>query len=286
MSDRPRGAKEFQRLVQRHAADVGQPPQRVMHLIRVGVVCAMLDGVRHDDGGHLFIVKGGTAMQLRLGIRARATTDLDVVFRGRLEAWLARFDEATADQTWNGFTVTRKDEPTEIDVGGASYKPWRVALQIRYEGREFGTTSFEVAIDEPTASHHDLVTADGIELASFDIDPPALVPCLNVPYQIAQKLHACTESVDGGNRRARDIVDIWMLEALVDAAELHDVRAAAVTTFNRRKKHAWPPAIEAAHFVPGDYEKLAAAYPDAPTTTEDATAYLNTLIAAIDNSGK
>lgn len=25
----------------------------------------MLDDVRHGDGGHLFIVKGGTAMQLR-----------------------------------------------------------------------------------------------------------------------------------------------------------------------------------------------------------------------------
>ena len=35
-------------------------------------------------------------MQLGLGIRARATTDLDVVFRGRVEAWLASFDEATA----------------------------------------------------------------------------------------------------------------------------------------------------------------------------------------------
>jgi Nucleotidyl transferase AbiEii toxin, Type IV TA system len=38
----------------------------------------MVDNVRHADGGHLFVVKGGTAMQLRLGIQARATTDLDV----------------------------------------------------------------------------------------------------------------------------------------------------------------------------------------------------------------
>lgn len=83
MMSRPRGAKQFQRLLQRHAVEIGQLPQRVMHLVRVGVVCAMLDDVRHGDGGHLFIVKGGTAMQLRLGIRARATTDLDVVFAGR-----------------------------------------------------------------------------------------------------------------------------------------------------------------------------------------------------------
>ncbi|MBK5222948.1 MAG: nucleotidyl transferase AbiEii/AbiGii toxin family protein [Acidimicrobiia bacterium] len=115
MTGRPRGAKEFQRLLQRHATEISQLPQRVMHLVRVGVVCAMLDETRHPDGGHLFVVKGGTAMQLRLGIRARATTDLDIVFAGRVEEWLTRFDAATMDRSWNGFTVTRKAPPTHPD---------------------------------------------------------------------------------------------------------------------------------------------------------------------------
>ena len=47
MTERPKGAKEFQRLLQRHAAEIGQLPQRVMHLVRVGVVCAMLDDVNY-----------------------------------------------------------------------------------------------------------------------------------------------------------------------------------------------------------------------------------------------
>lgn len=189
MTARPRGAKEFQRLLQRHATEIGLLPQRVMHLVRVGVVCAMLDEVRHEDGAHLFIVKGGTAMQLRFGIAARATTDLDVVFRGRMEHWLDQFDEAFIDRTWNGFTVTRKTEPVQIDVPGLGYRPWRVPLQIRYEGRDFGSLAFEVAIDDVSAAHHDLVEPEGIELAVFAIDPPRFVPCLDVPHQIAQKLH-------------------------------------------------------------------------------------------------
>jgi len=65
-----------------------------MHLVFVAAVCALLDDVRHDDGGHLFIVKGSPAMQLRLGISARATTDLDVAFRGHFDDWLARIDQA------------------------------------------------------------------------------------------------------------------------------------------------------------------------------------------------
>ena len=32
-------------------------------------MCALLDDIRHDDGAQLFIVKGGTAMQLRFGRR-------------------------------------------------------------------------------------------------------------------------------------------------------------------------------------------------------------------------
>jgi hypothetical protein len=143
----------------------------------------MLDAVRHDDGGHMFIVKGGTAMQLRVGIRARATADLDVTFRGGMDTWLQRFDAATANHAWQGFTVERKAPPTEIDVPGLGYRPWRVALQIRYEGRDFGSTSLEVAIDEPTGAHHDLVEPHGIVLAKFGIDPPNVVPCLNAPYR-------------------------------------------------------------------------------------------------------
>jgi Nucleotidyl transferase AbiEii toxin, Type IV TA system len=152
----------------------------------------MLDDVRHDDGGHLFIVKGGTAMQLRLGISARATTNLDVAFRGHFDEWLERFDAATADTTWSGFTVTRKSEPTPIDIPGLGYyTPWRVPLQVRYGGREFGTIAFEVAIDEPSTRHHELIEPAGIALAAFSIDPPGLVPCRDVPNQIAQKIHAC-----------------------------------------------------------------------------------------------
>lgn len=282
MTDRPRGAKEFQRLLQRHAADIGQLPQRVMHLVRVGVVCAMLDDVRHPDGAHLFIVKGGTAMQLRLGIQARATTDLDVVFAGRVEEWLARFDAATVERTWEGFTVTRKAPPGQIDVITASYRPWRVPLQLRYEGREFGSVTLEVAVDDTTVKHQDLVEPDGIALAAFEINPPPLVPCLDVPTQIAQKLHACTEQLDGGNDRVRDIIDIWLLEALIEPDDLRAVRAACINTFNRRKRHAWPPAVTSSPSWSRDYPLHVAEHPDAPPTLDGAIEYLARLVTRID----
>ena len=282
MSERPRGAKEFQRLLQHHAADIGQLPQRVMHLVRVGVVCTLLDDIRHEDGAHLFIVKGGTAMQLRFGITARATTDLDVAFRGRVDQWIDRLDQAFADRTWNGFSVNRKNDPVQIDIPGIGYNAWRVPLQIRYEGRDFGSITFEVAVDATPTNRHELVEPDGIELAKFAIDPPGWIPCLDAPTQIAQKLHACTEPVDTGNDRVRDIIDIWLLETLLEPDDLPDLRAATVETFRGRRKHPWPPTIQPSPSWATDYPQLAAAHPDAPPTIDDALTYLTELITRID----
>lgn len=284
MTSRPRGAKEFQRLLQRHAAEIGQLPQRVMHLVRVGVVCAMLDDVRHDDGGHLFIVKGGTAMQLRLGIRARATTDLDVVFAGGLDEWLARFDDATADRSWSGFTLTRKAGPSQIEVRSPGYRPWRVPLQVRYEGRDFGSVSLEVAIDSAASSHQELVRTDGIELAVFEIDPPQFVPCLDVPNQLAQKFHACTGPLPGGNSRVRDIIDIWLLEGLLEPSGLGELKAACVDTFSRRQLHTWPPQVVPAPSWERDYPILIVDHPDAPPSLADAVDYVARFIVRIDEA--
>lgn len=284
MTGRPRGAKEFQRLLQRHAAQIDQLPQRVMHLVRVGVVCAMLDEVRHPDGGHLFIVKGGTAMQLRLGVRARATIDLDMVFAGRVEDWLARFDAVTMERSWSGFTIARKAPPVQIEVNSAGYRPWRVPLRLRYEGRAFGSVSVEVAIDEAAGGHQDLIEADGIALAAFEFDPPRLVPCLDVPHQIAQKLHACTEPLPDGNDRVRDIIDIWLLEALVEPGTLSAVREACLDTFRRRRQHDWPPAVNSSSSWPQDYALLVAEHPDAPSTLDGAVEYVAQLIKRIDSA--
>ena len=121
MNERPRGANEFQRLLQRHAADIDQLPQRVMHLVRVGVVCASLDDVHHDDGAHLFILKGGTAMQLRFGITARATTDLDVVFRARVDQWIDQLDRASA--TNHGESHSRSATKAETSAASPSKSP-------------------------------------------------------------------------------------------------------------------------------------------------------------------
>jgi hypothetical protein len=89
----------------------------------------MVENVRGTDGGHLFVVKGGTAMQLRLGIQASATTDPDVVFRGRLDDWLDRFDEAAAGVEFDAGFASAHSEVAAIDASRGRLTPQVTALR-------------------------------------------------------------------------------------------------------------------------------------------------------------
>jgi Nucleotidyl transferase AbiEii toxin, Type IV TA system len=95
-----------------------------------------------------------------------------------------------------------------------------------------------------SAGHHDEV--DGATAQWFGFRPPP-IPCLSIPYQMAQKLHACTDPYDGtgqrGNDQVRDIVDLWLLEPLLAVHDHRDLRTAVIDTFDRRAKHSWPPAV-------------------------------------------
>ncbi|MEZ5298467.1 MAG: nucleotidyl transferase AbiEii/AbiGii toxin family protein [Ilumatobacteraceae bacterium] len=157
-------------------------------------------------------------------------------------------------------------------------------LQIRYEGREFGSIALEVAVDDGAAEHHDLIAPDGIELAAFAIDPPGLVPCLDVPNQIAQKLHACTEPLLDGNERVRDIIDIWLLEALLETEEMPSLKQACLSTFRRRQKHAWPRSPRRHVAGSGSTPHSSPSTPDAPADVAAAVEYINDLVQRIDTA--
>jgi hypothetical protein len=54
-------------------AEGGMPVARVRHAIGVVVICSIVDRVLTEEGGYLFVTKGGSAIQMRLGLTARAT---------------------------------------------------------------------------------------------------------------------------------------------------------------------------------------------------------------------
>lgn len=68
-------------------------------------------------------------------------------------------------------------------------------LQIRYEGREFGSTSLEVAVDETSATHRELIEPAGIELAMATGSSASRLPIPGVDDSRVCTIRAASDAV-------------------------------------------------------------------------------------------
>lgn len=134
--------------------------------------------------------------------------------------------------------------PIPFDVPGQVVDPYRFAAKISYQGKPFSSVPIEIsAVEAGNAENFDTVSSDALTLVG--IPASDAVPCMTLPCQIAQKIHASTEPVEPHrtNDRAHDLVDLQLLEALVMNEPLAETRAAAVDVFVARSKHTWPPKV-------------------------------------------
>lgn len=109
---------------------------------------------------------------------------------------LDRLDEAL-QRGWGDFTFERT-APEAIK----ETRSVRLAIKLAFKGKRWGTVPLEVAPAEGGAGD-DVETVDAIEISQFGLEGPERVPCLGVRYQIAQKIHACTEPPGAGKDQPR-----------------------------------------------------------------------------------
>lgn len=205
----------------------------------------------------MFEFKGGAAIEMRMRrptaasanasnatatITPRATKDLDATFRGEMKD-LASAVEAALNQPRRGFTFR-----VEVETPDAPHMVrFRVRVSYLVKGigglapQELNSVKLEVSRYEGTHYPPDMVPA--FSLKPFGIEGPEYLPCMALPKQIAQKLHAVTEVLDDGraNDRFRDLVDIVMLSVPVPPSA--ELRAVCEETFHMRSKHGWPPNV-------------------------------------------
>jgi hypothetical protein len=274
-SKAPHNVHVLQRWVGEHAKATGVAQQRLQRWISFMVVAAELDTIRDEDNAPVFALKGGVAMELRLGLQARATKDYDAAYREPGGDMLERLDEALAHARGD-FAITRTEPHAIRDTGAI-----RLDLRLAYRGRSWGTVQLEVAPTEGDAGQ-EIDRVPAIPLGPFGLHGPDDVPCVVVRYQIAQKLHACTETYADGraNDRFRDLSDVLMLQRLVD--DLPRVRDACVEIFALRDKHAWPPTITIFPGWPEQYAALAAEIGFEIHDVNEAADAVQTLIYEID----
>jgi Nucleotidyl transferase AbiEii toxin, Type IV TA system len=163
-------------------------------------------------------------------------------------------------------------------------------------GQTWRTIDVEVAADEgragaavasfpaPSLSHFGLPSA--IDLAGIVFD-----------YQVARKLHACSDPhdpPDERNDRARDLVDLLLIRDAFypDGDDLSELRAACLDLFEARtrdakalglKPRSWPPSAHAHDHWATDYGDAADAVGQTTSLTEAAD-LINEWISRIDSA--
>jgi len=237
----PSNLRSLQTRIDNEASARNQPVRRIMRAVANVAVGQMLPPS---------VVKGGTAMKLRVGEPgSRFTPDFDA--SRPAEITLDDYIDELADLLaagWSGFTgtVEREDAATPDGVP-TEYVMQPFSIRLAFRGRHWLTVAFELGHDEiGSTQSHDLRIADDLItlFESLGLETPAPIPVLALEHQIAQKLHACTyvNPKTGQNDRAHDLVDLQILEQ-DEAIDMAAVAATAERLFAARQGHDWPPTV-------------------------------------------
>ena len=216
-----------------------------------------------------WIVKGGFALQLRLGERARTTKDIDVSAanpwtRKQTIAHLrAALSLDLAD--WFEFEVS---EPTEAATG-APGRGFRFAIRCLLDGRQFENFHLDVGYGDPVLEAPVELTTPN--LLAFAEIAPATVRCYPLTTQVAEKLHTYTRTYSSGETtRARDLADI-LLAASLEQFDSAKLKQALEATFQTRASHDLPREMpDPPRRISASYRQLARELDLPWTTIEEA----------------
>lgn len=214
---------------------------RLGWLVATTVVSAALQRAVDEHGSPLFLLKGGTMLQYRLPGMSRTTKDIDGLVRGDLDRFLAELDKAL-QEPWGPLALVRGEVDT-IDVPNRIIKPRRFDITVALNGVTWRRVQIEVSPDEGSAG----AIPENIpapSLAGFGLPSPDHLTSLSMAYQIAQKIHACTDPHDPPafvNDRARDVIDLLLLRDLIETTQhptRGEVRSAVEDVFTARAAEA------------------------------------------------
>jgi len=264
----PATVRAIETWIQQAEQKVGVGSRRLGWLVATSVLISALQRVAHTDGEPRFLIKGGAYLELRLGLRARATRDLDTLFRGHFDDFIDSLDLAL-EEPFEGITF-RRTEPREIEVTGRRVKPLRLDIMLGLRGRTWRRITLEAAPDEGSAGAR-VERFPSLSLVHFGLSMPPTTAGLAIDYQVAQKLHACTDphTSEHPNDRVRDIVDLHLLKMAFYERELapQSLKAACRDLFNARAvqieaargtgRPGWPPLVVGYEHWNADYTTYA-----------------------------
>ena len=185
-----------------------------------------------QDQPRNWVLKGGFALQLRLGERARTTKDVDVLYRHaqrHLDIHQALIQAAMRNlRDWFEFQVARPTHPA----------PLRFPVEVLLDGRSFETFHVDVASGDPLVEPAETLSTPA--LLEFAGIPPVHIPSYPLTQQIAEKVHAYSRSyMAGQSTRIKDWVDMLLIAGLA-RFDGRILRRAIQATFEARQTHPLP----------------------------------------------
>jgi hypothetical protein len=190
-----------------------------------------------------WVLKGGLALEVRLGGQARTTRDLDLALRAPVGDGEALFtaivEPLGGDPDEDGFRFVLA-RPTTL-VGDQAGRPaWRFTVEATMAGRQFAIVRVDVV-----ARSEELAATERLQLPgmlAFAGIPPRQVEAVAPVQHFAEKLHALTRRYgDRPNTRVRDLVDLVLL---IETGRVEPIEAYRVTS--------WVFAARATHDVPDE----------------------------------
>ena len=112
------------------------------------------------------------------------------------------------------------------------------------------------------------------------LEAPKPVPVMRADHQVAQKLHALS---DAGSERARDLVDLQILEKGEDL-DLAQMAVTCSRLFDYRRRQAWPPVISAGEGWDSLYAEASEGL-DVLPALEEAVEWVNGFVRRIAAAG-
>jgi hypothetical protein len=182
-----------------------------------------------------WVVKGGFALQLRLGDRARTTKDIDLLATREVQDIYPHLRDVGALDLgdWFSFEVMDGNSSDIDDIGGVRYR-----LHALLDGRTFERFHIDVGMDDPLLAPVEYLETPA--LLAFAGIAPTIVPCYPITQQIAEKYHAFTRlHRSGASSRVKDFVDMLLLARMGELDSV-SLRQAIQATFEDRKTHELP----------------------------------------------
>jgi hypothetical protein len=183
-------------------------------------------------GSDQWVVKGGFALQLRLGAGARTTKDIDLYVTGDVQEIFPYLRDAGAIDLgdWFAFEVMDTTRSNIEEIGGLRYR-----LHSLLDGRTFERFHIDVGAGETLLAPVEYLETPAL-LAFAGIEP-TIVPCYPITQQIAEKYHAYTRPHESGeSSRVKDFVDM-LLMAKMGELDSVSLKQTIRGTFDDHKTH-------------------------------------------------